>query len=92
MLIMPSFNKSLIVEQFQGNYLKNTKLIHATDIHIVDSLWYTKYPSDLSQPYLINVSPKAIFIANNAAQINKVINEFQFRRASEVRASSCRPM
>ena len=34
---------------------------------LVDSLGYTKYPSGLSQRYLINISPKAIFIANNAA-------------------------
>jgi len=29
MLIMPSFKKSLIVEQFQGNYLKCTRIIVA---------------------------------------------------------------
>ena len=35
---------------------------------LVESLGYTKYtkyPSILSQPYLIGISPKAIFIANN---------------------------
>ena len=32
---------------------------------LVKSLGYTKYPSILSQPYLIGISPKAIFIANN---------------------------
>ena len=32
---------------------------------LVESLGYTKYPSILSQPYLIGISPKAIFITNN---------------------------
>ena len=32
---------------------------------LVESLGYTKYPSILSQPYLIGIFPKAIFIANN---------------------------
>ena len=35
---------------------------------LVESLGYTKYtkyPSILSQPYLIGISPKAVFITNN---------------------------
>ena len=34
---------------------KNTELAHAAVIQLglVDSLWYTEYPSDLSQRYLI---------------------------------------
>ena len=32
---------------------------------LVESLGYAKYPSILSQPYLIGISPKAIFITNN---------------------------
>ena len=34
---------------------KNTELAHAAVVQLglVDSLWYTKYPSDLSQRYLI---------------------------------------
>ena len=45
---------------------------------------FVKLNSHISWPLFnapaINISPKAIFIANNAAQINKVINEFQFHR------------
>ena len=35
---------------------------------LVESLGYTKYtkyPSIISQPYLIGISPKAVFITNN---------------------------
>ena len=46
---------------------------------LVDSLCYTKYHSDLSRLYLIDISPRAIFIANNAARAG-------------VRASTCRPI
>ena len=31
MLIMPSFKKSLIVEQFQGNYLKLRRLVFSEE-------------------------------------------------------------
>ena len=46
MLIMPSFKKSLIVEQFQGNYLKATEMINAhlrSEIQFRDSVSYYIY-------------------------------------------------
>ena len=32
MFITPTFKKSLIVEQFQGNYLKNVKKLQRNDV------------------------------------------------------------
>ena len=49
MLITPSFKKSLIVEQFQGNYLKRYslegtyfKILWAFDIMLIFTDWTTK--------------------------------------------------
>ena len=79
---------------------KNTELIHTAVIQqnfsriccgILTPLWPFS-----ALPYWDLLDFKPIFIANNAAQINKkikVINfSFQFRRISGVRAMPCRPM
>ena len=42
MLIMPSFQKSLIVEQFQGNYLKSTLDVYANSICAMLFIWLKK--------------------------------------------------
>ena len=51
MLTMPSFKKSLIVEQFQGNYLK-TKIdkidtLIKTKNDKIDTLFQTKTPKNI---------------------------------------------
>ena len=49
MLIMPSFQKSLIVEQFQGNYLKVEVLKSACVVIIGGTLIYCFMSSCISQ-------------------------------------------
>ena len=39
MLIMPSFQKSLIVEQFQGNYLKQNEIVMYFELVAVECFY-----------------------------------------------------
>ena len=41
MFITPSFKKSLIVEQFQGNYLKNCQAIQKSRLDRKSNAWFT---------------------------------------------------
>ena len=46
MLIMPSFQKSLIVEQFQGNYLKPDIVLPGPRVHVGQGFLHRHAVSD----------------------------------------------
>ena len=62
MLITPSFKKSLIVEQFQGNYLKQASL--SSHGRKSKANYFAYHDSDLSQIFKLIVSASENIVHN----------------------------